>query len=289
MRKKKRNYIEYDYENLYKKELDLENNSEILEEHIIKNSKKKKEYATKEIFAGEQLEVEVYPEFTRKEAEEVKEVKKKNSKAQNNLNDKNARKEFLRLANHNFNDGDYWITFTYDNEHYPESMEAALKNMHNFIISINRKRKRRGLNNAKYMYVTEWKEGSKGIRCHHHLLMDNGLDMNTVEGSWKKGRRNQIRKISKDEYGLAGMANYLTKNPAGKKRWCRSTNLIKPPVRKNHYKFKPNKVKRMIRDKNILKHEMEKQYPGYIFTDVKIYCNEFNSGYYIYARLRKKE
>lgn len=284
----KKKYIEYEYANVYDQE--LENNSEVLEEHIIKSGGKKV-YATKEIYSGEQLEVEIYPEFTRKEASEEKytKFKRKNNRAQNNLNDKNARKEFLRLANHNFKNGDFWITLTYDNEHYPEDMDRALKNMHNFIISINRKRKRKGLDNAKYMYVTEWKEGSNGIRCHHHLLMDSDLDMDTVESSWKKGRRNQIRKISKDEYGLAGMANYLTKKPAGKKRWCRSSNLEKPPIRKNHYKFKKNKVKKMVRDISTVQSEMENQYPNYIFTDVTVYTNEFNNGFYIYARLRKKE
>lgn len=290
MKNKKRtnkNYIDYDYSELYKEE--LEKDGDVLTEHLIKqNTNTNHVYATKEIFAGEQLEVEVYPSFTRKELPSGAKVKR-NNKAQSNLNDKNARKEFLRLANHNFNNGDLWITLTYSDENLPSSIEEACKNMHNYIIAINRKRKRRGLKNAKYIYITEYSEGPKKIRYHHHLLMDCEMDMEIVESTWKKGRRNQIRRISKDEHGLAGMANYLTKSPKGKKRWCRSTNLIKPPVKKNHYKFKKSRVKKMVANRNIIQGEFEKQYPGYIFTDATIYYNEINCGFYVYARLRKKE
>lgn len=281
----KKNYIDYSYEELYKEE--LEKDGDVLTEHLVKQNSKHV-YATKEIVAGEQLEVEVYPSFTRTELPSGAKVRK-NNKAQSNLNDKNARKEFLRLANHNFKDGDFWITLTYSDENLPGSIEEACKNMHNYIIAINRKRKRRGLENAKYIYITEYSEGPKKIRYHHHLLMDCEMDMETVESTWKKGRRNQIRRISKDEHGLAGMANYLTKNPKGKKRWCRSTNLVKPPVKKNHYKFKKSRVKKMVANRNIIQGEFEKQYPGYIFTDATIYYNQFNSGYYVYARMRKKE
>lgn len=289
MSTKKRNtkvYLDYEYEKLYQE--DLEKSGDVLIEHALKD-KKRSNYATKEIYAGEQLEVEIYPEFRNSEAKELPRETRKRNKAQTNLNDKNARKEFLRLANHNFNNGDFWITFTYDEKNIPGSIEEACKNMHNYIIAINRKRKRRGLNNARYIYITEYNEGPNKIRYHHHLLMDCEMDMDIVESTWKKGRRNQIRRLSKDEYGLAGMANYLTKNPRGKKRWCRSTNLVKPPVKKNHYKFKKNRVKKMVMNRNIIQGEFEKQYPNFIFTDIKIYFNDFNGGCYMYVRMRRKD
>ena len=51
-------------------------------------------YALKEIRAGELFEVEIYPQFRSMEdvPPEGREIKKDNTRAQKNLNDKNARK-----------------------------------------------------------------------------------------------------------------------------------------------------------------------------------------------------
>lgn len=70
---------------------------------------KKVVYALKEIRAGDQFEVEIYPQF--KKMDEVppegRSIKKDNDKAQRNLNDKNARKYVERLINENFTDRDF--------------------------------------------------------------------------------------------------------------------------------------------------------------------------------------
>ena len=72
-----------------------------------------------------------------KEAEEKfkegQRVVKDNSKAQKNLNDKNARKYVERLINQNFGDRDIWLTLTYDDDHLPPDgdIDAAIKNMQN--------------------------------------------------------------------------------------------------------------------------------------------------------------
>lgn len=287
MSKKKNCYVDYDYENLY----DLENKLLWkIDEHLVKQLNKGMVYATKEVYAGEQLEVEVYPEFTKKQLEELEKKNKVKKEIKDKNNDKKARKEFTRLANHNFHNGDYWLTLTYSNENYPADIDEAVKNMHNYIRRVNRARKKEGLDNAKYMYVTEWKEGKNGVRCHHHILINKGLGMDKLEELWTKGRRNQVRKLKKDEYGLTGMANYLTKSPQGKKRWCSSRNLEKPVVRKNHYKFKRSKVNKIVQDfRGTICQVMESMYKNYIFTDSKLYLNEYNNGFYIYTRMRRKE
>ena len=116
-RRKKNVYVEYDYEEAYQKQI------ENLEEDIIKRmmdgKKIKYVYATKEIKAGEQLEVEIYPEFTRKRVEEIPEEgrRKKDRQAQRNLNEKNSRKQCERVINENFGDRDIWATFTYSAEY----------------------------------------------------------------------------------------------------------------------------------------------------------------------------
>ena len=68
-RRKKNVYVEYDYEEAYQKQI------ENLEEDIIKRmmdgKKIKYVYATKEIKAGEKMEVDIYPEYTRERVEAV--------------------------------------------------------------------------------------------------------------------------------------------------------------------------------------------------------------------------
>ena len=90
-RKKGMTFIPYDYEAAYNKS--LEDMHEFFVEQMFKQGKKVV-YALKEIRAGDQFEVEIYPQF--KKMDEVppegRSIKKDNDKAQRNLNDKNARK-----------------------------------------------------------------------------------------------------------------------------------------------------------------------------------------------------
>ena len=165
-------------------------------------------------------------------------------------------------------------------------MEEALRNMKNYIRRVNRKRKQLGLPNARYVYVTEC---SPSGRWHHHIVMDGDLDMDTVESLWTKGKRNQVRRLEKDENGLSGMAHYLTKEPKGTKRWTPSKGLRQPSERVNHQKFQRKEVRQMIEDADTVKPLMEKWYAaeGYVYTSSVIRYNDVNGRFYIYARLRK--
>lgn len=294
-------YIPYDYEAAYAKS--LEDMHEWFIEQMFKHGKKVI-YALKEIKAGDQFEVEIYPQF--KSMDEVppegRSIKKDNDKAQRNLNDKNARKYVERLINENFGDGDIWITLTYDDENLPPDgdIDAAIKNMQNYIRRINYQRKKRGLENSKYVYVTEYSPEQE-IRWHHHLVMDGGLDMDTVEACWKKGSRNEVRRLEKDENGLSGMANYIVKEKKrikSEKRWNSSQNLRQPDIRVVHskrpeatqgsYKQIKTYVDKMVKDRESVREQMSKWYPDFDFTDAGIYYNDFNSLFYIKARMRKR-
>lgn len=285
MSKKKRrtSYIKYSYDDTFVDP--LEKAEEYRVERMLKEGLVKSVYATKTIKAGNQFEVEIYPEFTKKEADVAKLVK--TNKAQKNLNSKNARKRLERLINNNFTDGDLWITMTYSPENLPQNIEEAQKNMQNFIGRINYRRKKEGLEKAKYIYVTEYNEKKK-VRCHHHLIMDCGLDMDTVEKLWKKGKRNNVRRVSGDENGLSGLAQYLTKDPAGRKRWSSSTNLKKPKESKSYSTFKASHVKKIVEGRTSIKEIVEKKYSKMIYTYEEIKYNKFNGKFYIYVRMRER-
>lgn len=296
-KKRKRNrYIEYDYEALYRNY--LESLDEYFVEQLLKTGKVRCLYATKEIYAGDQLEIEIYPEFTRAQAKQegIPPVsKKKRKEAQARLNTKNSEKEFWRFAEHNFSNGDFWFTFTYESE--PKNIEEAEKNIRNFIRNVNGKRKRRGLFNMKYMYVIEAvSEDGRIVRVHHHVLMDNLLDWETVEATWKHGRRNNFRLLDKDENGICGAAVYMakfkedTRRRKYTKRWRRSTNLKKPPEKK-HHQTRKKAVTEMVRNRDFIKEftEASPRYKGYVYTKAEVYYNNFNARFYIRIRMRKEK
>ena len=285
--------IPYDYEAAFPDELARDSIDDALEAD---RPHRGDVYATKEIRSGNQLEVEIYPEFGRGQRHLIPpQARKKTRRAQKNLNEKNSRKQCERVINENFGDRDIWATFTYTKENVPASMEEARRNMQNFIRRVNRWRRKHGLPNARYVYVTE---RSPSGRWHHHIVIDGDMDMDTLEELWQLGRRNQVRRLSKDENGLSGMAHYLTKEskqkknaPKGLKSWVASKGLKQPRERVNHYKFKRRDIREMVRDANTVQPMMKKWYgsEGYIFTSAQIRYNDFNGRFYIYARLRKPE
>lgn len=283
MRKKQR-YIEYDYEEEYTEPVDKANDSKI--EKLLKNGKIKSVYCTKTIKSGNQFEVEIYPEYTKKESE-LYNIKKRKKQTQKNLNDKNARKKVQRLINTNFKDGDLYVTLTYDNKHLPKTMEEALKNMKNYIRRINYKRKKKGLTPARYIYVTEFDKNKK-IRFHHHLIIDGELEMDTVEKMWNCGKWNKCSRTAPDEEGLSKLASYLVKDPKGKKRWCSSNNLKKPIERKTYSVFKARHVKKMVENRQQIKELLEKRFKTKTFIKDEIKFNEINGRFYIYARMRER-
>lgn len=238
-KKRRMNYVPYDYEAAYSRE--IERIHEWFIEQMLKH-RKKVVYALKEITSGNQFEIEIYPQFRIMDdvPKEGRYIKKDNSRAQKNLNDKNARKYVERLINTNFTDKDIWLTLTYDEEHVPPDgdIDAAIKNVQKYIRRVNYQRKKRGLPNAKYVYVTEYNPDAE-IRWHHHIVMDGMMDMETVESCWKQASRNQIRRLQKDENGYSGLANYIVKEKErvrSEKRWTSSQGLQDPDIRVVHSK-----------------------------------------------------
>lgn len=277
--------IPYDYEAAFQDALERDSIDDALERD---RRNRGDVYATKEVRSGDQLEVEIYPEFGRGQERLIpEEAREAQRKAQKNLNDNNSRKQCERIVNENFTDRDIWATLTYSKGNEPENMEEADRDIKNYIRRLNRYRKKKGLPIARYVYVTE--QGEKG-RWHHHIVTDGDVEMDAIEDLWRLGRRNQVRRLSKDENGLSGMANYIAKGakPKGRKKWVASKGLRQPQERVNHYKFKRKAVRQMVKDENEIRPLMEQWYsPEYVFTRAKVRYNEFNGRFYIYARLRK--
>lgn len=246
-------------------------------------------YREKKIYSGKMLEVEIYPitfqdrKQSRRKKEKVSETKQKN------LNDKNARKHLVRLVDTNFTDNDLHITNTYTDKELPKSEDELKRDGKNYIRRINRARKRIGLSPAKYIMVYEYKEDKTGkpIRMHIHIIMEGGLDRDTIEKLWKKGRCNTSR-LQADEYGYEGLARYISKDPKGKKRWISSRNLKQPIVKVNDFKYSNRKVRELSKNQGD-KQEFERLYPGYTFTSYEVNINEITAGTYLYIKMRKED
>lgn len=289
MRKKNKHYDNYDYEEAYQKQCEDLEEWEL--ERLMKEGKVKCLYRTTttksvNIKSGTTLlESQVYPSFDNKADMPKTKKKRETSPSQSNLNDKNARRYLIRLANINFGKGDIWATFGWDNKYIPKDMEQAKKDVVNFIRRVNRRRKKAGLENIKYIYIIAIDEH---VRPHFHILMTgDGVDRDELEELWGKCSRPNTRRIKPDDdFLITGLATYISNNPHGTKRWCPSKNLQKPEEPKRSYsKFKRAKVEKMAFDYETLKAEMEKAYPGFKFLDAEVRYNGINAAFYIYARM----
>lgn len=287
----KKLYDDYDYEEAYQKQCDTLEEWEL--EKLLKDGKVGCLYRTTTTKAENiqngtvLLESQVYPAFKDKKDMPVTAKKRETRPSQRNLNDKNARRYLIRLANINFGKGDIWATFGWNDDCLPGDEERARKDITNFIKRINRRRKKDGLDNAKYIYILAF-DGYK--RPHFHILLsEDGMDRDELEELWGKCDRPNTRRIKPDDdFLITGLATYISQNPHGTKRWCPSKNLKKPdkPTR-SYSKFKKGNVERMARDHEELKSQMEKAYPGFEFLDAEVKYNGINAAFYIYARMVK--
>jgi len=243
-------------------------------------------YRVKTIKSGKILESEIYPIW--KSKSEVSRAKKEleSRREQKNLNDKNAKKNIIRKINTNFSENDMIITISYKGP--PPNEVQARKDIQNYIRRIRDYRKKHGLPELKYIYVIEFEtEGKSKKRIHHHMIM-NEMDRDIAEKLWGKGYSNS-RRLQPDEFGLEGIARYISKDPKGSKRWCASRNLEEPKITIADHKITRNQATKIARNQNEAYLIFEKIYKGYKFNDLSVKYNDFVSGAYLYARMRVDE
>lgn len=262
----------------------------------------------KRIYCGEEwLEVDIVPVTNMPEAGKGKE--EKSSQKQKNLNEERSKRQFVQIANTNFSEDDLHISVTYDDNHLPETLKEAERNIHNYLDRVNRRMKKVTEQDLKYMLVTEYtpdeENEEKAVRIHHHIIINGGLSRDDLELMWTKDRINwkkvqndpQYRKSIKamgfvncdrlqpNENGIEGLVNYINKRKKGCKKWSASQNLKKPKVKKNDHKHSFRKLREYAKtpeDKEIWR----KLYKGYEPTKIQFKYNDY-TGWSVYLRLRK--
>lgn len=177
----------------------------------------------KKIWAGDVYEAKEYNRpYGGKSAERAaKEKLTPEAKLEHNIRE--TRKKCARLINANFGEGDLFITLTHRDK---VGVANAIRLLRNFIARLKRRRKKKGLEPLKYIYVTEC--GKKG-REHHHMII-NSMDFTLKEMTelWGLGRVMISRLEPGGDY--TGLAYYITKENYKDygRRWNGSRNLQKP-------------------------------------------------------------
>jgi hypothetical protein len=285
-------YDSYLPEEIYNKEVLGE---ETIEEQI-ERLKRSLKYGIvcRTIISGEMLESEIYPCFSKKDIPR-RDKEKPSREAQQNLNDKNAKKKIKRLIHTNFKFREDLIVDPSYEDHYLPTEAEAKKDMINFIRRLKRARKKLGLSPLKYIYVIGYEEEgkkTKRIRIHHHMVI-NDMDRDLVESLWGKGRI-QTRRLQPDDFGVEGratyMINHMAKQSKGAKRWFASRNLKQPRVYKSFTKLSKRKMEQLARKEIDWEETFEKLYKEkYKYSDCKMYESEITGGFYLYCRMRRRD
>ena len=268
----------YDYEEEYNKKIERE---EAFEDININGSYT---YVKKTITSGSIIEVEIYPAWN-KNNKIRNEKKNRSTIEQEKINKKNKVKNFIRLVNTNFIEGDLYVTLTYQDKYLPNEEEAR-RDITNYLNKIKRYRKKAGLEEIKYIYAISFENdtiGSKKVRIHHHLII-NKMDRDIVEKLWTKGR-SDARKLQKDENLFEGVARYIVNQ--SNKRIGHSRNLKKPKITIDRTTLTKRKVENLAMNETLHKNYFEKKYSKCRYIESTTYKSDNWPGIYIYAKLLK--
>ena len=168
-------------------------------------------YYEKTIRSGRLLEVERYCATKDGRRMPRGERREETNPDQHELNDKQAQRRLMRLINVNFDGrrGDLFVTLTHQ---AGVEEEAAREEIGKMIKRMRAARKRKGMDDIKYILITECQSG----RWHHHLIINQGLTLEELQTLWgKRGRTNAS--ILDDTYTYSDLARYLVKTEKKRK------------------------------------------------------------------------
>ena len=249
-------------------------------------------YREQKYICGNYMAINMFPVFEQCYKSSGRKSKRKpTSKIQKKLNQHNAEKKLTRIINANFTNQDYKLELTYSDEHLPETVEQAQKDITNFFRRVSRARDKSNLPKIKYVYSME--QGSRKKRIHFHVIMSGGLAINQIAKIWGKGYVDKVLPLMFDEEGCVGIAKYFCKqqikNANGTcKRWVSSHNCVKPAPSNNDFKLTKRKVREFALDSEN-RRMFEALYPDYYYASCKPFYNEESGLYYLYLTMYRKD
>lgn len=262
---------------------------------------------TKTTKAGQIIFTESYPVWdTQHRADVQNEIEhRKTSRAQEQVNIRNRRRQLEIILNANFSENDLMLTLTYPEGHGPESTEQARKDAANYMRRLKRLRESLGMSPLKYVYVIEEQHPiGKPTRYHIHAIVNGGSPeyREQVEDKWITKHKGLVdaKRVQYQESGLSGYATYITKSIGREEKgdqtvstshaWYRSRNLRIPKPTTADKKISRRRAARMaMATEDEVKEAFARIYPGYRLIWYQIKESAFVSGIYIRAKLRKEE
>lgn len=125
------------------------------------------------------------------------------SDAQERVNDKNKIERFSILANANFNEDDYFLTFTYKRELRPASVDEAREQWTKLLRKLRTLYKRND-SELKYLWCLEYKKTA----YHFHLLCNNEINNKHFQKLWQYGT---VKTINLDNRAFHTVGEYMMK------------------------------------------------------------------------------
>ncbi|MDO4439231.1 MAG: hypothetical protein Q4B86_07305 [Eubacteriales bacterium] len=223
------------------------------------------------------MEVDLYPISDKQHRASYKAKRNEaSSLAQQNYNDKRAKRYHVQLVNTNFTQNDYSLTLTYDEEHLPECTDIAQvdRDYSNYIKKVYRWCDKHEVKRPKWIAVAEYttiEDGEHVGRHHFHGIIEHteGLTREVLEDLWGKGFT-RCERLDFDHGSVESLVRYISKNKRCKRRWRQSRGLRKPVTPKpNDTKWSRKKFEdasKLYIDDAVF---WERQYPGYTLNRVE--------------------
>lgn len=187
----------------------------------------------KQVRCGRLVQAVVYTTPTNGDSPKARAQKQKASTAaRERLNARTSFQKLERCLADNFDNGDLFLTGSFDDKYLPEDRTGAMKRTRSFLGKLRAARKVRG-QPLHYIYVVEG--CYPGGRLHIHIVTNStGDDFEEIGRLWSYGNIELQRLTFDREQTYEDLASYLTKEPrewghphVGERTWVPSLGLVK--------------------------------------------------------------
>ena len=185
------------------------------------------------ITAGPLVLEAIYPRGSAQDAPRIRAGKKKlSSEAQQRLNAKYSFQKLELLLAANFVPGDWLVTFTYDEDHLPETRAQAVARLKEFRRRLGIRRRKTG---RELRMVWNAENVFEQGRWHHHVVLNNcGEDFAVIRELWTWGSDVEIQALRIDrDHSFEAVARYLCKEARerpGLRSWSYTRSCRQPEV-----------------------------------------------------------
>lgn len=116
--------------------------------------------------------------------------------------------KMIKLFNDNFSNKDILVTYTYNQDNTPKSIEEVSKDIKSNIRLIKEYRNKNMLPKLRYIAFIKSKEGLENTIYRYYMILSGDTDRKVLESLWEKGMCNTHR-LQGDEFGFEGLARYI--------------------------------------------------------------------------------